>query len=68
MGTSYSFACQACGDSEDETGCDLTHCAGCGQAFCDDCIDWCHAPEDEDRGDWFCENCQMNASATRTRD
>ena len=46
--------CHLCGEVET----DLNACAACGQLFCDDCGDWCHADGDEDCGDHFCEVCQ----------
>lgn len=46
--------CHACGETES----DMTHCAGCRNQFCDDCIDWCGPAHDPPAGDNFCDNCQ----------
>ena len=47
--------CILCGESERET--DLVACATCGVPLCYECAQWCCDEDDEDNGDWFCEEC-----------
>jgi hypothetical protein len=59
------MVCGVCGEAGEHVQTEA--CAGCGVRFCDDCGDWCHAPEDEPNGDYFCEECQEPKSITVTR-
>lgn len=45
--------CALCGDEDS----DMVNCADCGLPVCSDCSAWCHDPDDEDCGDWFCDPC-----------
>lgn len=46
-------SCRGC-DTDDLA---LKYCAGCSGVFCDSCINYLHAPNDYDNGDWFCKKC-----------
>jgi len=48
--------CGVCKDMIDAD--DLELCRGCEVVYCPDCGDYCHNPDDEPDGDYFCVGCQ----------
>lgn len=52
--------CELCGDTESDLDC----CSECDRWFCGECGGWYCDEDDEDDGDYYCDECTKKGGAT----